>query len=177
METKANQNSDEKLYDLWILLSRVYHMIGKLRHMELAGYDILPTQAYVLYIIEALGNETTPTEIARYVYQQKSSVSDILNRMLDQGLIVKTRASRGRGRITVQLTEKGQMVLRLSKKRELLEKVISALSPDQLRQLESCLDALRDNAIQEISSQEKEMLPPSQISKYYREKELLKVTE
>src|SRR3989304_2288789 len=87
----------DKEYDIWILLSRVYHLIAMLRKLELAKFDILPPQAYILLIINALGNEATPSKISEYVYQQRSSISDILNRMEKQGLIVKT--NRGGGKI------------------------------------------------------------------------------
>lgn len=164
---------EDKEYDLWILLSRVYHMIAKLRRMELLKYEILPTQSYILFIIQALGNETTPTELSRYVYQQRSSVSDILNRMVKHGLITKINKSNEKKRVIVRLTEKGEKALRFSKNRDYLHKVISSLTEEKKQQLESCLETLRDSAIEELTVTQKKILPPSQISKYYHEKNLL----
>jgi DNA-binding MarR family transcriptional regulator len=163
----------DKEYDLWILLSRVYHLIAKLRNLELSKYDILPVQSYILFIIKALGNETTPTEVSGYVYQQRSSISDILNRMAKQGLIIKTNKSGGKKRVIVRLTEKGEQALEISKNREFLHKVMSALTEKKKQQLESSLETLRDTAINEFSITQKTIMPPSQISKYYREKSLL----
>jgi DNA-binding MarR family transcriptional regulator len=160
-------------YDLWILVSRVYHMIAKLRNMELNRYNILPVQAYILYIIQALGNETNPAELSKYVYQQRSSVSDILNRMEKQRLITKTKKTGGKGRILVKMTEKGQKTLQLSRKRDYLHSVMSALTEEKGRQLESALEIVRDKAIEELSSYQKTVLPPSQLSKYYQEKNIV----
>ena len=87
----------EKEYDTWILLSRVYHMIAKLRRLELAKYNIQPVQAYILFILHALGGETSPTELAKYAYEHKSAISDILIRMEKQGLITKTKEFVGNG--------------------------------------------------------------------------------
>ncbi len=166
-------NIEDKAYDLWILVSRVYHLIAKLRKLELLKYNILPVQSYILFIIKALGNETTPTEISGYVYQQRSSISDILNRMEKQGLIVKTNKTGGKRRVIVSLTKAGEKALALSADREYLQKVMSSLTDSQKRQMESSLEILRDAAINELSLTQKTVMSPSQISKYYREKNLL----
>lgn len=164
---------EEKEYDLWILLSRVYHLIAKLRNLELEKYNILPVQSYILFIIKSLGNETTPTEISGYVYQQRNSISDILNRMVKQSLITKTNKTGGKRRVIITLTEKGEEALELSKNREFLQKVMSSLTDPKKQQLESSLEMLRDAAINELSVTQKTIMPPSQISKYYREKNFL----
>jgi DNA-binding MarR family transcriptional regulator len=164
---------EDKEYDLWILISRVYHMIAKLRNMEMSKYDILPVQAYVLFILNAMGNGTTPAELSRYVYQQRSSISDILNRMEKQGLITKEKKSRGKGRVWVKITEKGEKALELSLERVHLRNVMSVLNEERRRQLESALELLRDKAAEEFSAYQKTILPPSQLSKYYQDKDFL----
>ena len=164
-----------KEYDNWILLSRVYHMIAKLRRLELAKYNVQPVQAYILFILHALGGETSPTELSRYAYEDKSAISDILIRMEKQGLITKTKKTIGNGRVKVKLTEKGEEALRLSSEREFLRKVMSGLTPEKTKQLESCLELIRDNAINLLDIQEKQIVPPSKVSKYYQNKELFSV--
>ncbi len=164
---------EDKEYDLWILLSRVYHLIAMLRKLELSKYDILPVQSYILFIIKALGDETTPSKISEYVYQQRSSVSDILNRMVKQALIRKTNKSGGNKRVIVTLTDKGEKALTLSENREYLHKVMLSLTEEKKRQLESALEILRDSAINELSITQKTIMRPSQISKYYRQKNLM----
>jgi DNA-binding MarR family transcriptional regulator len=165
---KARKREDRE-YDLWILLSRVYHMVAKLRNMEMSKQGILPVQAYMLFIIQAMGNATTPAELSRFVYQQRNSVSDILKRMERQGLITKEKASKGNGRILAKMTEKGEKALQLSKQREHLHNIMSVLNEEKRRQLESLLELLRDRAIEELSVYQKTVLPPSQLSKYYQE--------
>jgi len=166
-------NAEDKEYDLWILLSRVYHLIAMLRKLELSKYNIMPVQSYILFIIKALGNETTPSKISEYVYQQRSSISDILNRMVKQGLIRKTNKTGGNKRVIVTLTAKGEKALSFSKHREYLHKVMSSLTENKKRQLESAMEILRDSAINELSITQKTIMRPSQISKYYRQKNLL----
>jgi DNA-binding MarR family transcriptional regulator len=166
-------NIEDNAYDIWILLSRVYHLVAKLRNLELQKYNILPVQSYILFIIKALGNKTTPTEISGYVYQQRSSISDILNRMVKQGLIIKTNKRGGKRRVIITLTDKGEKALAFSANRDYLHKVMSSLTAGKMQQLESSLELLRDAAINELSMTQKTIMPPSQISKYYRDKNLL----
>jgi DNA-binding MarR family transcriptional regulator len=159
-------------YDIWILLSRVYRMIANLRRMELSKHEILPVQAYILLVISKLDNDTSPTELCQYVYQQKNSVSDILNRMEKQGLIQKTETTNGKARIHIRLTKKGERVLKLSKEREYLHKVMSSLTPKQTIQLVSCLEILRDSAMDQFALNEKKFVPLSQLSKSFNKKDL-----
>jgi DNA-binding MarR family transcriptional regulator len=163
----------DKEYDLWILLSRVYHLIAMLRKLELSKYEILPVQSYILFVIKALGNETTPSHISEYVYQQRSSISDILNRMVKQGLIKKANKASGNKRVIVTLTDKGEKALKLSKNREYLHKVMSSLTDEEKQQLESAMEILRDAAINELAITQKTIMRPSLISKYYRKKNQL----
>jgi DNA-binding MarR family transcriptional regulator len=158
----------EKEYDTWILLSRVYHMIAKLRRLELAKYNIQPVQAYILFILNALGGETSPTELSKYAYEHKSAISDILIRMEKQGLITKIKKVIGNGRVKVKLTKKGEQALRLSSEREFLRKVMTGLTPEKTAQLESCLELMHENALSQLDNQEKKILPPSKVSKYYQ---------
>jgi len=164
----------EREYDTWILLSRVYHMIAKLRRMELAKYNIQPVQAYILLILHSLGGETSPTELARYAYEDKSAISDILIRMEKQGLITKMKEVAGNSRVKVKMTVKGEEALRLSSGREYLRQVMSVLTPEKLEMLESYLSMIRDNAIIQLDIQEKQFVPPSKVSRYYHNKELFK---
>jgi DNA-binding MarR family transcriptional regulator len=164
---------EDKEYDLWILLSRVYHLIAMLRKLELSKYEILPVQSYILFVIKALGNETTPSNISEYVYQQRSSISDILNRIVKQGLIKKTNKASGNKRVIVTLTAKGEKALKLSKNREYLHKVMSSLTEEEKQQLESAMEILRDAAINELAITQKTIMRPSLILKYYRKKNQL----
>jgi DNA-binding MarR family transcriptional regulator len=164
---------EDKEYDLWILLSRVYHLIAMLRKLELSKYDILPVQSYILFVIKALGNETTPSNISEYVYQQRSSISDILNRMVKQGLIRKINKASGNKRVIVNLISKGEKALKLSQNRKYLHKVMSSLTGEEKQQLESAMEMLRDAAINELAITQKTIMRPSLISKYYRKKNQL----
>jgi len=83
--------NQDKEYDIWILFSRVYHLIAMLRKLELSKYDILPVQSYILFIINALGNEVTPSKISEYVYQQRSTILIVLVNIFSITFFVQER--------------------------------------------------------------------------------------
>ena len=39
----------EKEYDIWVLLSIVYHLIAKLRRLELSKHNVLPVAQFLTY--------------------------------------------------------------------------------------------------------------------------------
>jgi hypothetical protein len=49
---------------------------------------------------------------------------------------------------------------------------MSGLTPEKAAQLESCLELIRDNAISQLDTEEKQVVPPSKVSKYYHKKQL-----
>jgi DNA-binding MarR family transcriptional regulator len=165
----------ERDYDFWILLTRVYHIMAKLRKLESSRYSILPVQAYLLFMIKALGNETTPTELVKYVYQQPSAISDILNRMEKLNLITKSKRSNEGRLVIIKMTEKGEKALELSSHREFLHKVLASLSKKEMDDIEVGLAKLHDSGVKELNILQKKLVRPSQISNYYLDNNRKKV--
>jgi DNA-binding MarR family transcriptional regulator len=93
--------------------------------------------------------------------------------MEKQGLITKGKKLDGKGRVSVKMTEKGEKALQLSEQREHLHNVMAVLNEEKRRQLESIMEILRDKAVEEFSVYQKTILPPSQLSKYYQDREIL----
>jgi MarR family transcriptional regulator, organic hydroperoxide resistance regulator len=146
------RHDDDLNLELFLLLNRVFHMIHRVRREELLVHNILPAQVYILRIIHTLGPNTTPTEISKYVYRVKSSVSDILTRMEKQGLITKTKESSKTKHVIVRLTKKGEKTLELTEQRTRIDKILSSLNDEQKHQLKSCLQILFDNVIDELNN-------------------------
>jgi len=158
-----NDLNDYKNYDLWVLLSRTYTSIAELREAECRQFGISRHQVYILLIIVALGNNVTPTEISRFTYRKKNSVSEILNRMVKNGLVKKTKDPDNKSQVRVGLTEKGQLVYEESRPRESINKVMSVLSGEERQQLQSCLEMLLENAKTELSFDREKLVLPSKL--------------
>jgi DNA-binding MarR family transcriptional regulator len=67
-----------------------------------------------LVVIRAIGEKGLPTasDIARAVSLSQATVTTILNRLEENGLLTRERSTEDRRRVKVQLTERGKSVLR-----------------------------------------------------------------
>src|SRR4030067_3578190 len=129
----ANSDLREEIHDTWNLLAHTYRMIGKLWNKDVSEYGFSREQALNLLIIKHLGDNATPYKISRFQVQEHNTVSDILNRMVKQGLIIKIRESRVKSRVRIKLTERGEQAYHKSLERDVLVRIITALSPDYLQ--------------------------------------------
>ena len=152
-----------QIYDFWILLGRTYRLIAQAEAKELGEYDISREQNYILFIIHTLGDRATPSEISKHTYRKQNSVTELLNRMETNGLVVKTRKLVKKSRINVRLSKKGLATYHKTSKIESINKIVSTLSRDELETLSSCLKKLKDSAVYEISFNGKKLVPPSQL--------------
>ncbi len=71
-------------HDLWILLAHTRYAVYRSREKELQRYGVSPEQVGILFIVQALGNRATPSEISRYVLRQPHTVSALIDRMAEK---------------------------------------------------------------------------------------------
>jgi len=159
---KKDLNNYEDM-DLWVLLSRTYHSIAELRNAE-SRQSGAPRQAYILFIIKTLGNNVTLTEISRYTFRKKNSLSELINRMAAKGLVRKVRDPDVKSRIRVSLTKNGLRAYEKCTERESINKVMSALPEEKRQQLQSCLEILLEKALKLRGDDRKNIILPSQLA-------------
>jgi len=140
-------SSTDKYYDLWVLLADTKEAILKSRQRELIRHNITATQAAILFIIQAIGDQATPSEISRQIFRKPSTVTEILNRMEKQGLVTKVKDLNRKNLVRVVLTDKGREAYHLSSQRKSIRKIMSSLPPDNRQHLRSLLQTLREEAL------------------------------
>jgi len=150
--------TDEELA-LWVLLHVTRDAMFKARQRDLRELGISPRQAAVLVTIQTIGNEATPAELARWLFRESHSVSEIIERMEKQGLVRKVKDLARKNQVRVVLTERGQEVLRQSSGRKLIHRVISSLSEEERQQLRTCLGKLTARALLELGQTYKPHIP------------------
>jgi len=150
-------------YNLWVLIAQTRHAMLKARQQELSQYNIPARQAAVLFAIQAIGDKATPAEIARVVFRESHSVSELLSRMEKQGLVKKVKDLDKRNLVRVTLTEKGREANYQSTKRESIHRIMSSLSEEKRQQLGSCMRILWDSALKEIGKDYKMPFLPSPV--------------
>ena len=78
----------DEYYSLWLLLSQTRSAVFKARHKKFGKY-LHPNQASVLVAIWVYDGETTPATIARQLFPEPHSASELINRMSEKGFVKK----------------------------------------------------------------------------------------
>ena len=147
MEKISNDDQD---FNLWVLLTRAREAMGKARKKELFPYGVSHREAAVLYVVQSIGGKATPAEIARWQAREPHLVSALLSKMVNKGLVRKVKDLSKKNRVRVELTDKGLEVYYKSLKRESVHKIMSVLSEEERRQLTSCLEKIRNKALEQL---------------------------
>jgi DNA-binding MarR family transcriptional regulator len=71
------------------LLKQTSDAVRTSRESELRKYNVTPEQVGVLTCIYNLGEEVSPADLTRWLSRRPSTISILLRRMENQGLIVK----------------------------------------------------------------------------------------
>jgi len=116
MSTTSKERSlPDPDYGIWILLDMVHRAV---REQELREHGVLLMQSTVLNSLVASGELMTPAELARKLRRRPHSVSTILSRMGEAGLVRKVEDPQRRSWIRVAVTASGKKAHVLSTRRE-----------------------------------------------------------
>ena len=143
----------DKDYNLWVVLDQAWTAIFNGRGKELAQYDITAMKAWLLFIVKTIGDEATPAQIARVMHRRAHSVSGLLDRMDEDGLITRAKDLDRKNLVRVTITDKGKKALKYTMKRESIHSVMSVLSQREEEQLYSLMVKIRDRALKEEGNQ------------------------
>ena len=141
--TKMNEN--EKT---WVRLFRAYTVLERAREMELFRVGVTLPQAAVLYFLGTARETLTPTKLARLNYKEPHTISGLLNRMEEQGLIKKTKDLKRKNLVRVSLTKKGEELSRRLLSERVVINITSCLSKKELDTLNELTDKLFERTIE-----------------------------
>jgi len=146
-------------YNLWLFIAQVRTAMVRARQKEVSKYGITSRQASVLFVISAIGNKATPAEISSWLFRKSQSVAGILNRMEKQGLVIRVRDLRRKNMVRIELTEKGKDIYEHVSKRESMHTIMATLDGDMRKQLETCLEKIRDATFKYLREEEEMPFP------------------
>lgn len=158
MENNATVGRERQLF---LLLRQTHGLIYKAVEDELRLAGSVPyTQAAVLFVVKAIGEQATPAKISRWLIREPHTVSTLLVRMEKRGLIRKTKDLERKNQVRVTLTEKGEMALRqVMKVESTISKIMSRLPNEEQDCLRAHLETLRSKALEELRIRYKIPLP------------------
>ena len=154
--------SDED-HDLWMLLTHTRYAIYRSREKELQRFGVSPEQVGVMFIVQALDNRATPSEIARFILRQPHTVSALIERMEEKGFVKKAHDLDRKNLVRVSLTEKGKKVYEYSTKRGPIHRIMGTLSAGERTQLHNILGKLHGQARKEIGLDRDQISPEDSI--------------
>ncbi len=155
---KGCQESLEK-YRLIFLLARTRDVLYAARVLELKQYGITPYEASTLYLIQALGDKATYSELAKQTFRQYVSIHSLLKKMINADLVKKvTGPGRTRG-ARLALTPKGERVFQEVVVRGNLVDLIDKLSITQRKQLNQVLEKLLEEGSKYFGVMQKPIMP------------------
>lgn len=152
-----NSNLDQKL-DLWVLLENVNYMVRRGREKELTQFGLTLIQASVLRLLRKKPEGITLTEIANTLFREPNSVSSLISRMQQKGLVEKVKNSKGGG-IKIRITKRGRQQYTETIDKTILTAIVYALSDQEQEQLQFYLQKIKVKAMELVGSREKS-LPP-----------------
>ena len=100
-------------------------------------------------LVLQIAQPATPVEIARMLFRELHSVTELLKRMENDGLIERFKGT-GRSKVEVRLTEKGLEVFEQSLHNETDRRIFSVLTKKERERLASYLWKLRAKVMQDL---------------------------
>ncbi len=150
-------------YNLWVLLQNTRDAMAAVRAEELAKCGLSDVEAAVLLVVQVIErggtSESTPAEIARWLFRKPHSITGLMNRMEKKGLVRRVNDLEKKNRVRITLTPKGLETYRCSEKREKIKGVLSSLPEEDRERLWSYLQALRDTALNHLGTRHKPPFP------------------
>jgi len=110
--------------------------------MERIGLTL--PQATIMWTLAATGGRSTMTDLANLTYQSGATVTGIIDRLVDAGLVARERDEVDRRVVYVRTTEAGAAKLEeiRTERRKQMEQMAMALTEEELEQLNSILSKL-----------------------------------
>ena len=140
-EIPSERDGQETVYyDLWGVLARTNQAISRSRFLEIARGGLTPEKANILHVVEINGGSIHQNQISSITMRQQNSVSDLVNRMVREGLIIKTKHPESRNYI-IKISKKGKENYH-NLKRDTLDTIFSVLTLEDRQNLHLILNKL-----------------------------------
>jgi DNA-binding MarR family transcriptional regulator len=139
LNNSTNQDTTKDYY-LWNVLQHSTSLLSRIRELELAQSGITVEQSSILHAILMCGGSATIDEIAAIVVRQHNSVSTLINRMCEAGLVKKEKRFKEK-KFVIEITEKARDIVVKTPRRS-IEKIFSDLSSNEKEDLAACMGKL-----------------------------------
>lgn len=133
----------------WDTLYQTYNAIFKLAELALLPHNLSLPQLHLLSILKEDGGILTTGEIGRAMVKASQTITGLVDRLEEPGLVERVFDRSDRRKTWVRLTEKGERKLEeaMPVANRLAEEISSALTDKELRELHAKNEKLRTAAM------------------------------
>jgi len=152
-EWKARLDSTRGMAQ-WKAIYQAYNAVYKLTELALLPHGLSLPQLHLLSILKGAGETLTTGEISRAMVRQSQTMTGVLDRLEEPGLVERVFDRRDRRKTWVRLTEKGERKLEeaFPVASRLAEEVSSVLSDQELQGLQVQMEKLRGAAMDRLAA-------------------------
>ncbi len=149
--TEALTGGDTSL-EAWMLLQRTRHLLFRCEDRVVAEFGLTAEQYSVLTAIRCLEDPVRPTDVGRVVGHKVNTVSMIVDRMVNAGLLTRIRDLADRRAVRLVITKRGERALApaTTAASRLVEDIMSHLSAAETDTLITLLGKIKDKAAQRL---------------------------
>ena len=152
MSNNRDNAYPREYYRLWVALMHVQFVLSSLRDIEITKYSIPKQQLHVLALIANKKKPITPSGLALRLIRKNHTISELISRMEQKGLVEKVFDKSKKSILDLNLTEKGEKVYNATRDMSHLAKVFSQLSLQEIEILISSLKKLTSGGIDELKN-------------------------
>ena len=132
-------------FNLWILLAQTRALLFMAGEQETSRYGVSLMQGWTMFTIKAIGERATPAEIARWLGREPHTVSSLLSRMVEIGLVKKEKSLDKKNLVRIRLTPKGEKIYAEGIGMRSIHEIMSTLSVEDKAHLKRVLEKLRSS--------------------------------
>jgi DNA-binding MarR family transcriptional regulator len=150
---------------LWVIFHQTYDILTRCEENVISETGITNQQLLVLWLMEFMtASSDTPiiiTDLAPSLFRSINSISSIIYRMEENGLVEKVRDLKDRRAIRLKITPKGEETFNTALKpsRALIKRVFSTFTDEERETLLHLLKKMKDKVIEEYGIDEVKIDP------------------
>ncbi|PRX42413.1 DNA-binding MarR family transcriptional regulator [Planifilum fimeticola] len=143
MENNKGALSEELISDIEYLLREMSLLIKRKGREILNHFPITPPQFTALLWLNEEGDMTIG-ELSQKMYLACSTMTDLIDRMEKNGVVVRVRDERDRRVVRVRMLERGRAIIEdvMKARREYLADILSTFSPEDVESIRKRLSML-----------------------------------
>jgi DNA-binding MarR family transcriptional regulator len=138
----------------WITMYKAYNAMFKLAELTLLPHNLSLPQIYLLGVLKNQDGILTTGEIGRAMVKASQTITGLVDRLEEPGLVERVFDRRDRRKTWVRLTEKGERKFAeaFPVASRLAEELSAVLSDQELKDLQAKVEKLRGTAMDRLGA-------------------------